>query len=155
MIKLQDMLFEIGEGITPYTFRQIANKEDLIAYTFDTEADDRYIVKFELSRPHIYDLSFYPGSSLSQQEENDKVGIIMNKGNAFRVMSTVVSFVKTLISKNKKVTGIDWIGVLSSKMGAGDQREKLYNAYLQKNIDQFPNWKIQSSELYTKIRKIK
>ena len=59
-----------------------------------------------------------------------------------------------IVSKNKNASSISWVGVDSDKEGAGNQRDRLYNAYLQKNINQFPNWKIIPGSVVTRLRKI-
>jgi hypothetical protein len=156
MIRLTDLLKEVGEGITPYTFKQIKNTQLLVVYTFTTEDGDQYVVKFKssYSQPNNYNLSFYPGTSASEKAEDDKIDDITNKGDLFKILSTVVSVVKNFISNNKNVSGISWIGVNSDKEGADKQRDLLYNAYLQKNINQFPNWKILPGTSSTKLKKI-
>jgi len=155
MIKLKDVLKEIGEGVTPYAFKQMQNSPRLIAYTFTTDTNDQYIVKFfsGYSQPDIFNLVFYPGTSI--EDVDDKIDVITNKGTMFKILSTVVSIVKTLISKNKNISGINWIGINSDKPGADTQRDRLYKAYLQKNITQFPNWKILPGRVVTKLRKTK
>ena len=152
MIQLKDLLKEVGEGVTPYTFKQIKNTQLLVVYTFTTEAGDQYVVKFKSSnsQPNNYNLSFYPGTAAS---EDDKIDVIMNKGDLYKILSTVVSVVKSFILINKNASGINWIGVSSDKEGADRQRERLYNAYLQKNLDQFPNWRILPGTVVTKLRK--
>lgn len=156
MIRLIDLLKEVGEGVTPYTFKQIKNTQLLVAYAFTTKTNDQYIVKFNssYSDPNDYKLSFYPGTSTSEKAEDDKIDIIVNKGELHKILSTVVSVIKSFISKNKNASSISWVGVDSNKKGAGDQRNRLYNAYLQKNINQFPNWKIILGSIVTKLRKI-
>ena len=156
MIQLKDLLKEIGEGVTPYTFKQIKNTQLLVAYAFTKKTNDQYIVKFNssYSDPNDYKLSFYPGTSTSEKAEDDKIDIIVNKGELYKILSTVVSVVKSFISKNKNASSISWVGVDSDKKGAGDQRNRLYNAYLQKNINQIPNWKIILGSIVTKLRKI-
>jgi hypothetical protein len=156
MIHLINILKEIGEGVTPYAFKQIKNTQLLVAYTFITETNDQYIVKFNssYSDPNDYKLSFYPGTSTSEEAEDDKIDAIVNKGELYKILSTVVSVVKSFVSKNKNASSISWVGVDSDKDGAGNQRDRLYNAYLQKNINQFPNWKIIPGSVVTKLKKI-
>ena len=156
MIRLKDLLKEVGEGVTPYTFKQTKNTPLLVVYTFTTTAGDPYVVKFKssYSRPDNYSLSFYPGTSASSEAEDDKIDVIMNKGDVFKILSTVVSIIKSFILKNKNAMGINWIGIDSDKAGADKQRDRLYNAYLQKNINQFPDWKILPGSIVTRLKKI-
>ena len=151
--EIAKVLTEIGEGVTPYPFKQLQNSPHLIAYTFTTDTNDQYVVKFVsgYSQSGIYTLVFYPGTTI---DDDDKIDAITNKGTMFRILSTVISIVKTLISKNKNVTGFNWIGIKSDKPRADAQRDRLYKAYLQKNINQFPNWKIVPDSIVTKLRKI-
>lgn len=155
MIKLQSILNEVGEGVAPYSFKQITHSSREAAYTFTTDTSDQYIVEFSSgnARPDDYSLVFYPGTSV--QDKEDKIDIITNKGDVFKILSTVVSIVKDFISKNKNASGIKWIGVNSDKPGADAQRDRLYKAYLQKNISQFPNWEVLPNTVATKLRKIK
>jgi len=155
MIKLINILTEVGEGVTPYPFKQMTSSPHLVVYVFITDANDQYNVKFvsSFARPDNYNLSFYPGTSI--EHEDDKIDVITNKGGVFKILSTIVSIVKSFISKNKNVSGINWLGINSDKPGADVQRDRLYKVYLQKNIDQFPNWKILPDTTMTKLRKIK
>jgi hypothetical protein len=155
-MKLTEILNEIGEGVNTYPFKQITAAKHAIAYTFTTDTKEQYIVKFKANdaQPNVYYLSFYPGTSASDSEEDNKIDVITNKGTMFKILSTVVGIVKSVIAKNKDIEGINWVGVNSDKEGAGEQRARLYNAYLEKNISHLSNWKVVPGTVVTKLRKI-
>ena len=162
MIKLSEILItEIGEGSQPYSYTKAADTEDMIAYAFKGKYEDPYVVKFKAKKtePGVYVLSFYPGTSLSSDAENEKIDTITNRGDALKIISTVVAITKEVITNNQdRITGINWIGIISpDKEGSEIQRDNLYAAYLKKNIASIPNWVNVSkpSSPVTKIRRKK
>jgi phosphopantetheine adenylyltransferase len=124
-------LNEVGEGSSkPYEWR-----EDFDEYVFTTDNNIGYIV------------------SLSEMSEGDKMGIAVEflaktpemdgysskievgKGELFRVMATIIDIIKSHLSKNPEIEFILYSP--SKKTGEGDignQRDKLYKIFLQKQI---------------------
>jgi hypothetical protein len=159
MIKLTELLKlnEIGEGIDPYPYEQIVNQDNLIAYKFIGKYEQPYIVKFKETRLEIgmFNLSFYPGNSLSTDLEMDQIDRITNRGDALRIVSTVVEIVKDAVKSNNKIIGISFIGSMSSdKERASIQRDKLYAAYIKKNIGvgEFKDWKLVSTPSSSSVK---
>jgi hypothetical protein len=126
-----DSLNEVGEGSSkPYEWR-----EDFDEYVFTTDSNVGYIV------------------SLSEMPEGGKMGIAVEflaktpemdgysskievgRGELFRVMATIIDIIKSHLSKNPEIEFILYSP--SKKTGEGDignQRDKLYKIFLQKQI---------------------
>ena len=163
MIKLKDILKEVGEGVAPYPFKLHSNIKNnsihSVMYTFTTEDGDVYIVNFrsDASRFNVYSLEFYPTSKIDHtdaDDADDNIDIILNKGRMFKVMSTLVEVVLKFISSVKSADQIKFTGVykkgemLKNKLkglGSPTQRDNLYKQYLVKNIGKAPGWKLVDS----------
>jgi hypothetical protein len=126
-----DSLNEVGEGSSkPYEWR-----EDFDEYVFTTDSNVGYIV------------------SLSEMPEGGKMGIAVEflaktpemdgysskievgRGELFRVMATIIDIIKSYLSKDPEIEFILYSP--SKKTGEGDignQRDKLYKIFLQKQI---------------------
>jgi len=124
-------LNEVGEGSSkPYKW-----EEDFDEYVFTTDNNIGYIV------------------SLSEMSEGGKMGIAVEflaktpemdgysskievgKGELFRVMATIIDIIKSHLSKDPEIEFILYSP--SKKTGEGDignQRDKLYKIFLQKQI---------------------
>jgi Fe-Mn family superoxide dismutase len=124
-------LNEVGEGTSkPYEW-----EKDFDEYVFTTDNNIGYIV------------------SLSEMSEGDKMGIAVEflaktpemdgysskievgKGELFRVMATIIDIIKSYLSKNPEIEFILYSP--SKKTGEGDignQRDKLYKVFIQKQI---------------------
>ena len=124
-------LNEVGEGSSkPYKW-----EEDFDEYVFTTDNNIGYIV------------------SLSEMSEGDKMGISVEflaktpemdgysskievgRGELFRVMATIIDIIKSHLSKDPEIEFILYSP--SKKTGEGDignQRDKLYKIFLQKQI---------------------
>lgn len=168
MIKLKDILKEVGEGVAPYPFKLHSNiKNDSIhsvMYTFTTEDGDVYIVNFrsDASRFNVYSLEFYPTSKIDHtdaDDADDNIDIILNKGRMFKVMSTLIEVVLKFISSVKSADQIKFTGVykkgemLLKGIGSPTQRDNLYKQYLVKNIGKAPGWKLVDSGVVTRLIK--
>ena len=125
--KIQD-LEEVGEATQkPYkwTVKKSYWEASLmeITYSFTTDKGIKYEALFYENADYRFDFLFYPEGGLAMD--------IVNKGELFRVMSTIVDIMKDFIKKEK------WsvIEYASVKQHKGDERrEKLYAAYLKKNL---------------------
>jgi len=152
MIKLVDILNEVGESTTqPYKYIAY-NKSDFL---FTTDKDTDYEV--EIKKDYIthdilpkipQDKTLLVGRvTLTADGEYDHSNIV-NKGEIYRVMSTVTKIIKDYISNSPKMGGL--IYVPSSKKVVSNenkdftqnQRNKLYQAFIKKSI---PN----SETIYT------
>jgi phosphopantetheine adenylyltransferase len=124
-------LNEVGEGSSkPYEWR-----EDFGEYFFTTDNNVKYIV------------------SLEKMPEGDKIGISVEflaktpgmqgysskievgKGELFRVMATIIDIIKSHLSKDPEIEFILYSPHKKSGEGdIGNQRDKLYKIFLQKQI---------------------
>lgn len=160
MIKLLDILAEVGEGTAQkynwsYSGKEANNDYDILNYDFKTDSGVRYFVTLVASNEPLnaaddfeMTVSFGVGD---KGPLKSKVGLgkpsytkVVNKGEIFRVMSTVVDVVKDGINRLKEEEKpIKYIIFKPEKeketetgFKQSDQRLKLYLAYLKQNMDQ-------------------
>ena len=136
---LSNILNEIGDAsLKPYEWtvkRSSSPSWDLgmekpfieVEYKFTTDKGVKYKAGFSEEEEHgWFHFAFYP--------EGGGIKDIVNKGEVFRVMSTIVDIFKDFIEKE------EWneIYYSSVRQNYGDKRrEKLYMAYLKNNL---PDW---------------
>ena len=163
MIKLKDILFEIGEGSAkPYKFKIEEDKPDNTDHSrevsFKTEDGDDYKVVLaaywgdtgitEDFGSHIsIDFYIYYGFGT-----HDAL-VVVNKGRLFRVMSTVVKiaeeFMKDIDYKEK---GIDSLRIEPTKDDLDDDRRaKLYMAYIKRQLP-VASVKYDGDEIVAKLK---
>ena len=154
MIKLLDLLKEVGEGTAkkyPWTFEgETETGFGLhLDYEFVTDLKTRYFVKLivGLYDEDVYEMTIDFGVNKSALKNiiGDKkpFATVVNKGELYRVLATVLDIVKDAIQKsNEKGHTIKYLifkpeqeketetGYVQS-----DQRLRLYKAYLDKNKD--------------------
>ena len=140
-IKLKDLLPEVGEGTTPYKWKGPIEGDHEVNYNFETEDGDEYIVHFgETYNPDYegipYDLEFYVSSPGTNQYS---VGAVTNKGKQYRIISTIMTIIPDFV-KNYPATMISFTGSDKGD-GSSNQRDLLYQAYVNKNMSKLPGWK--------------
>jgi hypothetical protein len=155
MIKLLDILAEVGEGTAQkynWSFNSSDDKGDynILNYTFTTDSKVKYFVtlvvgKEPLNATDDYEMTvaFGVGNSVMGKGKPSFTKVV-NKGEIFRVMATVIDIVKDGIERMKKEeTPIKYIIFKPEKeketetgFKQSDQRLKLYLAYIQKYMDQ-------------------
>jgi len=160
MIKLLDILAEVGEGTAQkynwsYNGKDSNSDYDVLNYSFKTDSNMSYFVTLVVGNEPLtgaddfeMTVSFGVGN---KGPLKDKVGLgkpsytkVVNKGEVFRVMATVVDIVKNAISMMKKEEKpIKYIIFKPEKeketetgFKQSDQRLKLYLAYIKQNMDQ-------------------
>ena len=155
MIKLIDILLEIGDAslAVPYTHANSEKREYETIETYEFKiGEDTYAVTMFVS-----ELDFDLSSNKGYKEGSTGMQIMFglktdkysggdtartNKGVQYQVMAAVIKILKDYINKHPELVEISYEPV---KKSADDQaREKLYQAYVEKNL---PDWK------YTKIGK--
>ena len=146
MIKLKDILKEVGEATTtPYKWKKASTKRRTVFFTFTTDQDTSYKVSLE---NYIYedfhdDNKEYPAIEVSFGiTPNDmptnvsyvgNVSIVTNKGEMYRVMSTIVDIIKDYIKRNDNIKVIIYEPI--KKEGEkGFKRNDLYMAFIKKQI---------------------
>lgn len=143
MIKLKDILKEIGEGTSkPYKYEYSYGDDDSISYTFrtdssvdmqtgkttrgtDYEVDLLFIDSETMERtPNTMDVSFRPTGGEYEEETNQNV--------QYRIMATVVAIMKEVLPKHPEVTHLIYTPTKSDSNDS--RRANLYKAYIQKQL---------------------
>jgi len=94
-----------------------------VQYRFITDKNLEYEATFHEDTPNQFDFMFYPADGTVMD--------IVNEGDLFRVMSTIVEIFKDFV----KEENWSYISYSPIKQHHGDtRREKLYAAYLKKNL---------------------
>lgn len=151
-----DILAEVGEGTAEkfsWSFKGKYNTGDIIHldYEFTTDKKVNYFVKLTVDEHdtgvNVYEMmvAFGVGRSIIKKAMGDKKPFsqVVNKGELFRVMATVMDIVRDGLKRCKE-NGTPVKIILfkpekekETKMGfvSSDQRLKLYKAYIDKNSD--------------------
>jgi hypothetical protein len=110
MIRLSSLIpiNETGEGTSrPYPYKRLARSKNELVYRWKTESDLTYTLTLDKDQKEdIWKISF--------RTEETSYGDT-NRGELYRVMSTVVSIVKDEIRRTDRPTGIEWITTDSRK----------------------------------------
>lgn len=152
MIKLTNLLTEIGEGTIPYKWSGPEEDSVGIHYYFKTEDGDYYLVTFtpkasEHTSDNAYRLDFYAKDG----DGGFDSGIVINKGRQFRIISTIMDIIPSFI-KEYPCDMILFSG--SDKRNSKNdtnQRDMLYKKYVSKNIHKLEGWKFDNSTSTTKL----
>ena len=131
----EELINEIGDaGAKPYKWRRMDRRYDTY-YIFTTESGLEYQVMTEFgSGEDRNTLLIEYGVEVITKQGNKSVDyeLVTNRGEMFRIMSTIVDIVQEFMKKNP---GIEYIEFEGSKNKAGDQRRnKLYMAYIKKHL---------------------
>ena len=144
MIKLKNILKEVGEGTaTPYKWKKVFTKEDTVFFAFKTDQGTSYKVALE---NYVYEDFHendkeYPAIEVSFGiiPKNMSINImfnasiVSNKGEMYRVMSTIVDIIKDYIKRNDNIKAIIYEPI--KKEGEkGFKRNDLYMAFIKKQI---------------------
>jgi hypothetical protein len=130
---------EVGEAnLTPYKWEEV-DREGYYVYTrFVTDSETQYDVDIKST---VY---FPPGQMEPQpaleieftaklkDAEGSSAKIVVNKGEMYRVMSTIVDIIKKYIKKSKAQAIIYSPSKKSSEENFGTQRDNLYRAFISK-----------------------
>ena len=130
---------EVGEAnLQPYKWKEI-DREGYYVYTrFITDSETQYDVDIKST---VY---FPPGQMESQPAleiefsakpkgaEGSSAKIVVNKGEMYRVMSTIVDIIKKYIKKSKTQAIIYSPSKKSDEENFGTQRDNLYRAFISK-----------------------
>ena len=156
MIKLIDILNEIGDSSAQkydWRFKGKHVTSDVINldYEFKTDSDIQYFVKLTVrespSTSSAFEMmvAFGVGKSIIKKAFGDKKPFaqVVNKGELYRVMATVIDIVKDGIEKMAQddypVKIILFKPEQEKETATGfkvtDQRAKLYMAYIKQNMD--------------------
>jgi hypothetical protein len=132
---------EVGEAnLQPYKWKEI-DRESYYVYTrFVTDSETQYDVDIKStvyfpagqmeSRPAL-EIEF---TAKPKGAEGSSAKIVVNKGEMYRVMATIVDIIKKYIKKFKAQAIIYSPSKKSSEENFGTQRDNLYRAFISKAI---------------------
>ena len=133
----QTLVNEIGDaGAESYEYGRYKVDGRTISYNFTTDSDTKYTVELDIEE----DWSDTSGDhkimrvEFGIEEDEGKLShkAVVNKGELFKVMATIVKIIKKTLSQIK---GIKTINFTASKNDPEDTRRlKLYLAYVKKTI---------------------
>jgi hypothetical protein len=140
MIKLRDILKEVGEGTaTPYKFKYTPRlfqdeRKHIRTYKFTTESNLEYIVILAVNTASE---DRYISLSVMFKTEEGDFQDITNKGEQFKIMATVIAIIKDCITKiaEEGKPEVKVIEFVPEKSDDNDtRRANLYKAYIQKQL---------------------
>lgn len=118
MIKFINILKELGEiSVTPYEYDYDKSKHKAF---FTTEDGTKYVVYFDISKGEMK-VDF----GVLYEEDDVDFEIKTNKGNIYRIMSTVISIIRKALSDFKPN---------QIKISSDPKRIRLYKIYI-KNLN--------------------
>jgi len=146
MIKLIDLLKEVGDATSkPYKYDLYSVFNDMRVYGFDTDKDTMYTV--ELVQPtdknNTLDVSFYPVDEEDPDKEDFTVNT--NKGELYRVMSTVVDIVRKNLEKHPEIEELEFTPTSLT-------RRSLYISYIKHSFPQATVTNTEGNTLQVKIK---
>ena len=145
MIKLFDILSEIGDAALSVSYNKTGESlnstkdEKTINYEFEI-GDNAYIVSLYTGLMDKYDVpqsrsngEYYLGVVFGNKIGNKEFTTLnTNRGEQYRVMATITRILKDYVAQHPEVVEIVYEPV---KSGPADQgRERLYKAYVEKNL---------------------
>lgn len=148
---LESVLQELGESPTkPYKWEQVIFGEDHRVYNFNTSQDltnpelgTNYEVDLHEMEPEEWDLpdeengpSLAVQFGVTDQEGYKSTKTITNKGEIYRVLSTVADIVKTDLESHKYIKTIEFVP--SQRLGKdtdnSNARSRIYLQYIIKRL---------------------
>jgi hypothetical protein len=141
---------EVGEAtLKPYKWEEVDREGYFVYVEFTTDSETEYNVDLESTVYLDKDLNNIPALGVEFLAKPKGIGgssskIVVNKGEIYRVMATIVDIVKKYVKKSKAKA----IMYSPSKKGNedfGSQRDKLYKAFISKAI---PGVKFEQSGDY-------
>ena len=160
MIKLKNILLEIGEGTAkPYKYKLTRTESDpdfgdyFKLYEFVTDLGTHYEVMFEIEEDYSKDEPWEFMNIEFGVDEKDGGGVDYkvetNKGELFRVMATIVDITKKILKERKNIKTLTFTG--SKDDDDDNRRNNLYMAYIRKHIPNVKNVEIDGSEIRVDI----
>ena len=129
---------EVGEAnLTPYKWKEI-DRESYYVYTrFITDSETQYDVDLKTTTYIDNDLNNLRALEIEftakpKGAEGSSAKIVINKGEMYKVMSTIVDIVKKYIKKSKSQAILYSPSKKSDEENFGTQRDNLYRAFISK-----------------------
>jgi len=128
-------LNEVGEAnLEPYKWEE-TDREGYSIYTkFETDSSTIYSIDLEVTKYKnipIFNIEF---SAKPKGAEGSSSKIVVNKGEMYKVMSTITDIVKKYLKKFPKIKGISYYPSKKGNEDFGTQRDNLYKAFISKAI---------------------
>lgn len=141
--EIRNTLNEIGEGVKPYSWRIDYKSDDEVRYGFETDNNVDYQVSFEsFGEGETWDVSF--AAREIGTSDRFSTSVITNRGEMYRVMSTVFDIVKDFINDYPDTFQLTFDpSQTGDDASTKDKRAKLYLAYFKK---QMPTSKVYQGE---------
>ena len=160
MIKLKNILLEIGEGTAkPYKYKLTRTESDpdfgdyFRLYEFVTDLGTHYEVMFTIEEDFSKDEPWEFMNIEFGVDEKDGGGVDYkvetNRGEVFRVMATIVDITKSILKERKNIKTLTFSG--AKKDEDDNRRNKLYMAYIKKHIPNVKNVEVDGSEVKVDI----
>ena len=126
---------EVGEAsASKYKWEEIDREGYFVYIGFETESDTTYFVDLGSTTFNGIPVLNVEFSAKPKGWEGASVNIISNKGEMYKVMATITDIIKTYLKKSKKVKGIIYYPSKKGTEKFGNQRDKLYKAFITKAI---------------------
>jgi hypothetical protein len=134
-------LNEVGEAnLQPYKWKEVDRESYYVYIRFITDSETQYDVD-------IKSTIFFPAGQMEslpaleiefsakpKGAEGSSAKIVVNKGEMYRVMATIVDIIKKYLKKSKAQAIIYSPSKKSSEESFGVQRDQLYRAFISKAI---------------------
>lgn len=140
-LKHLDFLFE---SKTPYPYKLIRSERDVDVYEFISAFGMDYDVRM-IRDDNILFVSF----SVKDQPQN----VITNKGDMYKVFSTVIEIIRDQFNKYPEINTIGYDPV--SSFPGDDRREKIYEIGIKRTFTVLDITTKKSGKFVTKLIKIK
>lgn len=112
------------ESVNPFSYKLIRSERNVDAYEFITNFGMDYDVKMIRDKNVLF---------VSYSVEGHSQNAVINKGDAYRVFSTIIEIIKDQLALYKN---LDTIGYDPLSSFSGDtRREKIYESIIKKNFD--------------------
>jgi hypothetical protein len=129
---------EVGEAnLKPYKWKEV-DRESYFVYTrFVTDSETQYDVDLKSTNYVDDDLNNLRAlgiefSAKLKGDEGSSAKIVVNKGEMYKVMSTIADIIKTYIKKSKSQSILYSPSKKSDEEDFGTQRDNLYRAFISK-----------------------
>jgi hypothetical protein len=138
LVTPSSMMNEVGEAnLKPYKWKEV-DRESYFVYTrFVTDSETQYDVDLKSTNYVDDDLNNLRAlgiefSAKLKGDEGSSAKIVVNKGEMYRVMSTIADIIKTYIKKSKAQAILYSPSKKSDEEDFGTQRDNLYRAFISK-----------------------
>ena len=138
----EEKITEVGEAnLKPYKWEEIRRNSDWWTVAgFTTDSETQYVINLKTTTYIDDDLNNYKALDIDfTAKPKDKRGkpsykIVVNKGELYKVMSTITDIIKHYVEKSKAQAITYSPSKKSSEEDFGTQRDNLYKAFISKAI---------------------